>query len=133
MATAVLTGARWAATPVVAALAALAAQIVVYRTSIELLDVTVGIQDSSVLWAAKTFTSVFMGAAFVVVAWGVAPAAKRQAAIVALGIVVLWGARLMLSGFEGGLRVWLLAMGAAGIVGGALAFWRLWKVKQLLE
>jgi hypothetical protein len=104
-------------------LGSLVVQVVVFKATIELVDATVGIgPGGSALWAAKTFTSIFMGAGFVALASWTAPELKLRAAAVALGVVLLWGGHLMLSAFDGGFSVWLLAMGAAGMAGGALSF-----------
>jgi hypothetical protein len=115
--------------PVAALLASLAVQLLAYRGMIDLLGATLGIRSGADMWAAKTVTSLLMGAAFVAVASWVAPAAKLRAALIALGIVILWGARLMISAFGITFAPWLFAMGAAGIVGGMCAvsvtWWRL--------
>jgi hypothetical protein len=105
-------------------LGTLVVQVAVFKAAIELMDATVGIgPGGSAFWAVKTFTSIFMGAAFVALAVWTAPDAKRRAAAVALGVVLLWGGRLMLGAFDRGFMVWLFAMGAAGIAGGAWVFW----------
>jgi len=123
MPTAILRGTRWAASPVVAMLGTLAVQIVVFRATLELVAATVGIgPGGSAFWAVKTFTSIFMGAGFVALASWTAPEMKQQAAAVALGVVLLWSGHLMLGAFDRGFMVWLFAMGAAGIAGGASSF-----------
>lgn len=124
MATAILRGTRWAATPAVAMLGTLVVQVGVFKATIELVDATVGIgPGGSAFWAVKTFTSIFMGAAFVALACWTAPGVKLRAAAVALCVVLLWGGRLMLAAFDHEFMVWLFAMGVAGIAGGALGFW----------
>jgi hypothetical protein len=125
MTTTVLRGARWAAIPLVAALVALAVQVALYRACLELLDATVGLSGGSDVWAAKTLTCLFMGAAFVAVAWWCAPAWKSRVGAGALGVVAFWGGRLIFGAFADGFSVWLLAMGTTGIAGGAVALWSL--------
>jgi hypothetical protein len=124
MATAILRGTRWAATPVVAMLGTLLVQVAVFKATIELVYATVGIgPGGSAFWAVKTFTSIFMGGAFVALASWAAPEVKLRAAAVALVVVLLWGSRLMLNAFDHGFMGWLFATGAAGIAGGAWGFW----------
>ena len=118
-----LRGVRWAGAPIIGALVALVIQVVVYRATLELLGATVGTPSGEWIWAAKAFTSLFMGAAFVAAVWWVAPAAKPRTASVALFVVALWGGRLIFSGLGDSGSVWLVAMGALGILGGTVTFW----------
>jgi hypothetical protein len=119
MAIALLRGMRWAAAPIAGALAALVVQFAVYHTTLELLNV----QSGEGMWAAKAFTSLFMGAAFVAVVWWVAPAEKVRTATVAVVAVVVWGGRLIAGGVGDGGSAWLVAMGTLGILGGMVALW----------
>lgn len=124
MATSAATVTRWLAIPVIALLGAAVAQVVVFKGIGALTFAVSGEWPGSTgTWAAKTVTSIFMGAAFVALAWAVAPRAKQFASLLAFGIVLLWGGRLITSAFEHGFFVWLLAMGLAGIAGGACALW----------
>jgi hypothetical protein len=123
MATTLLKGTRWVVAPIAGALAALATQFAVYRGTLEPLDATIGIQSNEGIWAAKAFTSLFMGGVFVAVVCWVAPAAKLRAAIVALAVVAVWGGRLMVGGLGESGTPWLVAMGALGIVGGTASLW----------
>jgi hypothetical protein len=123
MAITLLRGVRWAATPIAGLLAALVVQFAVYRATLELLDAAVRIQSGDWIWAAKAFTSPFMGCAFVAVVWWVAPSAKLRAAVIALGVVVLWGGRLIFGGLGHSGSAWLVAMGTLGILGGMVALW----------
>jgi LPXTG-motif cell wall-anchored protein len=123
MAMALLRGMRWAAAPIAGALAALVVQFAVYHAVLELLDVGVRIQPGEWMWAAKAFTSLFMGAAFVAVVWWIAPAAKLRAAAVALVAVVLWGGCLIVAGLGDSGTPWLVAMGTLGILGGTGVLW----------
>lgn len=116
--------ARWVATPLSAVLGALVTQIVVFQLLGLLLCKTFGLPPSgAIIWATKTVTSAFMGAAFVSLVWLLAPQRKLQATAVALGVVILWGGTLMVGAFEHGFFGWLFAMGLAGIAGGGVAFW----------
>ncbi len=121
MATAYLRGVRWAAAPIAGAQAARVVQLAVYRAALELLEATVQIRSGDWIWAAKAFTSLLMGAAFVAVVWWVAPAAKRHAGAVALVLVVVWGGRLIVSGLGDAGIPWLVLMGTVGILGGTVA------------
>jgi hypothetical protein len=121
MTSAVLRGMRWALAPVAGALAALVVQYVVYRGSLELVYAVVGLQPGEWSWAVKAFTSVFMGGAFVAVVWWVVPSAKRRAALIALGVVAVWGGQLILAGVGEAGTPWLVAMGVLGILGGLAA------------
>ncbi len=123
MSSRVIRGARWAGTPIGALLASLTVQWLVYRGILEVVGVTVGLDSGAEYWAAKTITSVFMGAAFVASACWIAPEAKLWTAAVALGVVLLWGGHLIFSAFGATFSGWLFAMGAAGIAGGMCAAW----------
>jgi hypothetical protein len=114
---------RWAATPVMAALSALVAQLVVYRASLELLSAAGLVRSGTEIWATKAFTSVFMGAAAVTAVWWVAPAAKMRAASLALLVVAIWAGVLIIGGTVHGPSGWLVGMGVAGIAGGVSAWW----------
>lgn len=115
--------ARWCATPIAAVLGAAVTQVLVFQGLGYLAWTFRGDGQGDWIWAVKTMTSVFMGATFVAVAWEVAPHAKREVALVALGVVVLWGLRLIIGAFDWPFGGWLAAMGLAGIGGGAVALW----------
>lgn len=117
-----VTIARWFATPIAAVLGAAAAQVVVYQ-SLGYLTSPLWSGRGDWIWAVKTVTSLVMGASFVALAWEVAPRAKRGVALVALGVVVLWGLRLIMGAFDWPFAWWLAAMGLAGIGGGSVALW----------
>lgn len=116
---------RWVLTPVVAILGAAAAQVVVFWLLGTLAYAVLGpaMMAGSTIWAMKAITSVFIGATFVALVWWVAPEGKRRAAVLAFGVVLLWGGTLMAGAFERGFLAWLFAMGAAGVAGGAGALW----------
>jgi hypothetical protein len=117
---------RWLAAPVLALLAVLLAQALLFNVSVALI---IAIRGSAVwdgIWAAKTIASFFMGAAFVGVASGVSPSHKRRIALAAFGAVLLWTSRLAIGSFSGGHVPWLIAMGGAGALGAACAFYRTW-------
>jgi hypothetical protein len=115
---------RWVVTPIAAVLGALVAQVVVFQLVGVLLYAAFGLPPGgSTIWAVKTVTSVFMGAAFVGVVWFVSPDRKLAATVVAFLVVLLWGGTLMIGAFERGFFGWLFAMGLAGVAGGAGALW----------
>lgn len=115
---------RWLAVPVLALVAVLAAQVLLFQLSLAALAWVRGPAVGDGIWAAKTVASFFMGATFVAVASWVAPAYRRRVSLVAFGSVVLWGSRLASSAFEGGTFPWLLGMALAGVLGGAYALAR---------
>jgi hypothetical protein len=121
MASGVIRGVRWAAAPIVGAFAALVVQYAVYQGTLELVGVAALMRSRDWFWAAKAFTSLFMGAAFVAAVWWVVPSAKRHAAVAALGVVIMWGGRLILGGLGDDGTLWSVAMGTLGILGGVAA------------
>jgi hypothetical protein len=114
---------RWLLAPVAALLGATVAQVVVFQLLNGLFyAATGGYPDGPLTWRMKALTSVFMGAAFVGAAIWAAPRAKQVTALAAFAVVALWGGTLIKSGVTSDF-VWLIAMGSAGIAGGALASW----------
>jgi hypothetical protein len=115
---------RWVVTPIAAILSALLAQVVMFQLIGVVLYAAFGLPPGgSTIWAVKTVTSLFMGAAFVGVVWFVSPDRKLAATAVAFLVVLLWGGLLMIGAFERGFFGWLFAMGLAGVAGGAGALW----------
>ena len=112
------------ATPVVAILGVAVTQVVMYQLILGVMYEAFGVgPGGSTIWAVKTVTCVFMGAAFVALAWWAAPDRKAGAAAVAFGLVLLWGGTLMAGAFVPEFFAWLFAMGAAGVAGGGAALW----------
>lgn len=115
---------RWLATPVLALIAVLLAQALLFSVSVAVIAAIRGPAVGDGIWAAKTIASFFMGAAFVGVASGVAPNHKGRIALAAFGAVLLWSSRLAIGAFAGGYFPWLIAMACAGALGAACAFLR---------
>ena len=115
---------RWLATPILALLAVTVAQALMYEVGLMALYVAVRptALDATV-WAAKAFSSVFMGAVFVGTARWVAPRHKQRVALAAFALVMLWSSRLITAAFTGEFFPWLAAMGVAGGLGGASMLW----------
>lgn len=111
---------RWLTLGPLALLATVVVQGVVFVALLSLLQFGLG-TESWVRWLAKTLTSPFMGAAFVAVAWWIAPSHRRAAAIGALGLVGLWASALMFGAFHDQF-VWLFTMGMCGLLGGAASY-----------
>ncbi len=117
---------RWLAAPVLALLAVLLAQVLLFNVSVALIIAIRGPASGNDIWAAKTIASFFMGAAFVGVASGVAPSHRHRIALAAFGAVLLWSSRLAIGAFSGDYVPWLISMGGAGALGAACAFSRTW-------
>ena len=122
---------RWLAVLLTPFLAAGVAQVVVTAAIVRLLFLILG-EDLwrafsmgvfSLIWADKSASCFFTGAAFVLVARWAAPVRKNLVATVALGIVFLWGARLVSGAFLGSrFFPWLVVMGVMGWLGGVAAY-----------
>lgn len=115
---------RWLAVPVLAPVAVLVAQVVLFQLSVAALVWVRGPAIGDGIWAAKSFAAFFMGVTFVAVASWVAPAFKRRVSLIAFGAVLLWGSTLATGAFANGYFPWLLAMALAGVLGGGYALAR---------
>jgi hypothetical protein len=74
------------------------------------------------IWLAKCVAAFLVGGSFVTVAWVVAPNRRHIAATGALGVVVLWGATLIVGSISPRIAPWVIAIGALGLLGGITAF-----------
>jgi len=113
---------RWVALAPCSLLAAAVIQYLVLFASLAILEFTFGTEPSWVSWLAKSLTSPFMGAAFVVVAWWVAPTHKNFAALTSLAVVALWASTLMIGSFTDN-SAWVFVMGFLGLLGGTGAYY----------
>ena len=114
---------RWLAVVPISLLAALSAQVILAGTTGRLLLAVFGKDLFSIIWAAKSVSSFFMGATFLLVARWTAPTRKHLVSHGALGVVLAWSGFLMSGAFEGSRFVgWLFFMGVSGAMGGVAAY-----------
>ena len=113
---------RWVALGPCALIAVAVIQYLIFHATQSILYFTFGAEINWVHWLAKSLTSPFMAASFVVVAWWVAPTHKNIAALTALAVVGLWALTLMIGSFTGN-TVWVFVMGFLGLLGGISAYY----------
>ena len=116
---------RWAAVIPAALLAAVVAQVLMMSlagfTLSSFYD-SYASGPSWMIWAAKSFASLFMGAAFVAGASWAAPSRRRATAATAAVVVIGWGVMLAV-----GAGTWGPVMGGLGVVGALSASAVVWR------